>query len=601
MLEYIKILVTFAVRLNLKITKTMKKVTFVSFMLGWLISIPTFSENHLPYLRTVNGYRQLFVDNQPYLMMAGELHNSSTGSSHFMQPIWQRMADKHLNTILAPVSWELIEPEEGHFDFTLLDEMISGAAKAHLKLVILWFGSWKNGASTYAPAWVKTQPKRFPLAQFSDGQRMNTLSTFGQSTMQADAKAFQAMMRHIKETDTQQTVIMVQVENEMGALDSYAAFSGTPNRAMRDYSPQANKSFAAEVPQQLIDYLNQHKRSLHPAIEKAWKQQGYKQRGSWDQVFGKGQPSSGTDQWHDEYPYLTEEIFMAWHYARYVDHIAAAGKQEYALPMFVNAWLKQSGGREPGIYPSGGPLPHMFDIWRAAAPSIDFFAPDIYAIDIFDDVCRSYGSQGNPLFIPETTSDAAGAARCFYAMGKYGAIGYSPFGIDGKGLIAGSDMDPVYVETYKTLTHLSSYIQQYAETKHISGLLINDQKKQDVVSMGKYEIGIIPFSAERAMAVAGIAVTDDPNHPRGGVAGLMVIEVAEGDFIVTGTGDMMICFDAANRNNDHQTGLLSVDEVTFDDNGQMLLHRLNGDETALGGAVIGKGEVKTFRVKLYQY
>ena len=174
----------------------------------------------IPHLDKRNGQMQLIVDGKPFLMLAAELHNSATGSAHRMAPVWQQMADKNFNTVLAPVSWELLEPEEGKFDFTQVDNMIKGARKAGLKLGILWFGSWKNGLSTYAPSWVKQDARRFPLASFINGQKVNILSTLGRETMEADARAFTAMMAHIKETDYDHTVILVQVENEMGALHS---------------------------------------------------------------------------------------------------------------------------------------------------------------------------------------------------------------------------------------------------------------------------------------------------------------------------------------------------------------------------------------------
>lgn len=556
----------------------------------------------LPHLDKRNGTTQLIVDGKPFLMLAGELHNSSTGSEHYMSPIWQRMAAKNLNTVLAVVSWELIEPLEGQFDFTQVDNIINGARAAGLKVGILWFGSWKNGVSTYVPAWVKQDTRRFPLACFSDGQKMNTLSTLGTETMKADARAFSALMTHLRETDTDHTVILVQVENEMGVLDSASTFAGKPNRSMRDYSPLANRAFKGQVPEALTGYLAKHRKSLHPAIRQAWEANGSKRQGTWEEVFGKGQPSSGTDEWLTEFPYLTEEIFMAWHYATYVGYIAAQGKQEYPLPMYVNAWLKQSGGREPGRYPSGGPLPHVFDIWRAAAPGIDFFSPDIYAIDIFDETCNSYTTEGNPLFIPETKADAAGAARAFYAFGRYGAIGYAPFGIDGEGLIASSDEeDKSYDKAYGCLKHLIPYIQQYAGTSRLTGLLIDGDRRTDSIEMGEYAISIAPFSAERAMAVAGIVVEDDPNRPKDGTAGLLVIEMGKGDFLLAGFGDMMIAIEKGSHCKADNIGLLSVDEITFTPEGEMLSHRLNGDETALGGVVIGKDEAKVFRVKMYGY
>lgn len=582
-----------------KMQSQMKKTLFLLFSL--FLGSTIYAQNDIPMLKTVNGRQQLCVDGQPWLMLAGELHNSSTGSSHYMQPIWQRLASKHLNTVLAVVSWELTEPEEGHYDFTLVDEIVRGANDAQLKVVLLWFGSWKNGASTYVPAWVKTNQKRFPLACFSDGKKMNTLSTLGTATCEADARAFAAMMRHLRENDKEHTVIMVQVENEIGTLDSSSAFAGMENRSMRDYSPLANKAFASAVPAQLTKYLSSHLKSLHPAIRHAWETNGKKMKGTWEEVFGKGQPRSGTDDWQNEYPYLTEEIFMAWHYATYVERVAAEGKREYPLPMYVNAWLKQDSGREPGVYPSGGPLPHVFDIWRAAAPHIDFFAPDIYAIDSFDWVCETFKTQGNPLFIPETTSDVAGAARCFYALGKYGVIGYSPFGIDGNGLMMSADQeDRSYDKAYATLGQLTPYIQKYAGTNHIAGLLINDQNPYDSITLGDYTLSIAPFSAERAMAVAGVVVKDDPTKPHGGTAGLLIIVEAPGEFLVSGMGDMMIAIEKSECCKASDVALLSVDEVTFDALGRMRLHRLNGDETALGGAVIKQGEVKTYRIKMYQ-
>ncbi len=551
-----------------------------------------------PHLAREGGQTQLIVDGKPWLMLAADLHNSSTGSAHRMAPVWGQMAAKNFNTVLAPVSWELIEPEEGRFDFAQVDSIIAGARGAGLKVGILWFGSWKNGFSTYAPSWVKLDTRRFPLACFNDGRKANMLSTLGRETMEADARAFAAMMEHIKATDHDHTVVVVQVENEMGALDLAAAFWGTPNRAMRDYSPAANRAFKGQVPEALTDYLAKHRKELHPAIRQAWEANGSKRTGTWEEVFGKGQPGSGTDRWMDEYPYLTEEIFMAWHYATYVEHVASRGKQAYALPMYVNAWLKFSSWEEPGKYPSGGPLPHVFDIWRAAAPSIDFFAPDIYAIEIFDETCRQYAAGGNPLFIPETTADAAGAARAFYAFGHYGAICYSPFGIDRWWSVG----DPSYDKAFGYLKHLAPYIQSAAGTPRLAGLLIDGPKRTDSVELGEYVISIGPHSNNRVMALAGIVTKkEEPQSSNGGTAGLLVVEMGEGDFLLAGFGDMMVTIGKGSRCKADNLGLLSVDEITFADDGEMLCHRLNGDEATHCCVSIGKDEAKAFRIKMYGY
>lgn len=553
----------------------------------------------IPHLQTQGGRTRLIVDGQAFTMLAGELHNSTTGSLERMAPVWKRMADKNLNTVFAVISWELLEPEEGHFDFSILDAAVSGAREAGLKLGILWFGSWKNGVSTYAPAWVKTDQKRFSLACFSDGTKMNTLSTLGVETMNSDARAFAAMMRHLREIDKDHTVILVQVENEMGALDSASTFSGTANRSMRDFSPLADKAFGTAVPSELMAYIQKNFKTLHPAIASAWTSNGRKLKGTWEEVFGKGQPSSGTDDWAEEYPYLTEEIFMTWNYGRYVEAVAKAGKEEYPLPMFVNAWLKQSGGREPGRYPTGGPLPHVFDIWRAAAPSIDFFAPDIYAVDRFDETCAEYSDAGrNPLVIPETPADAAGAARAFYALGKYGAICYSPFGIDGGGLMLSADEeDKSYDKAYWVLRHLLPQMQDHRTTS----LMTNASRSEDSVQIGDYKISIGPFSAARAFAVAGVVASDNPNRDAEEVACLMIISLGPDEFILAGFGNMMVGIEPSDKLRTGNIGLLSVDELSFTTDGKTLSHRLNGDETALGGVVIPSGEAKAFRVKMYKY
>ena len=551
----------------------------------------------IPHLEKRNGQTQLVVDGKPFLMLAVELHNSATGSAHRMAPVWKQMANKNINTVLAPVCWELIEPEEGKFDFTQVDNMIKGAREAGLKLGILWFGSWKNGLSTYVPSWVKQDTRRFPLASFVNGQKVNMLSTLGRETMEADARAFAAMMSHIKDIDYDHTVILVQVENEMGALDIAAAFWGGNNRAMRDYSPAANRAFKGQVPERLTTYLDKHRKTLHPAIRQAWNDNGNKRKGTWKEVFGVGQPCSNSDKWMDEYPYLAEEIFMTWHYATYVEYVASKGKQAYPLPMYVNAWLKSSGFKEPGRYPSGGPLPHVFDIWRAAAPSIDFFAPDIYAIEIFDETCRQYTVGGTPLFIPETTADMEGAARAFYTIGRYGAIGYSPYGIDRWWL----KNDTSYDKAFECLRHLTPYIQPVMGTSRLTGLLIDGDRKTDRVEMGEYVISIVPHTNNQSMALAGIVTGHNTNRPKSNTAGLLVIEMGKGDFLLAGFGDMMVNIEKGARCKADNIGFLTLDEINFTDDGEMLYHRLNGDEQSMDCSFTDKMEPKVFRAKMYGY
>ena len=101
----------------------------------------------IPHLVDTKGSKQLIVKGKPFLMRGGELQNSSLTSPEYMAPVWQKMADTNINTLLGCVTWEMIEPEEDRFDFSVLDEIILAARSHSMHLVLLWFGSFKNGKS----------------------------------------------------------------------------------------------------------------------------------------------------------------------------------------------------------------------------------------------------------------------------------------------------------------------------------------------------------------------------------------------------------------------------------------------------------------------
>src|SRR6188474_1640298 len=185
---------------------------------------------------------QLVVQDKPFLVLGGELGNSSASSAAYTKPHWPRLRAMNLNTVLAPVSWELIEPTEGKFDWTPVDDLLRDARANDLKLVILWFGAWKNSMSTYVPSWVKRDPKRFPRAQLADGSSVEILSAFSASTRDADVRAFGAFMEYLKRVDgDKNTVLMVQVENEIGMLP-----------LARERGAVADRLFAGPVPAELM-------------------------------------------------------------------------------------------------------------------------------------------------------------------------------------------------------------------------------------------------------------------------------------------------------------------------------------------------------------
>ena len=497
-----------------------------------------------PNLRKQGNATQLIVNNKPFLVLGGELHNSSSSSTSYLQPIWAQLVALNLNTVLAPVSWELLEPQEGDFDFVQVDNLIREARRHSLRLILLWFGSWKNGMSSYVPSWVKKNQQRFPRAELRDGKTVEVLSTLVAANWQADARAFAALMRHIYEVDDrEQTVIMVQVENEVGLLGD-----------SRDRSPISDKAFSGPVPQELLSYLEENKGVLVPEVRNRWQVTGCT-KGSWEEVFGVGEAS--------------DEIFMAWHYAHYVGEVAAAGKAEHALPLFVNAWLgdlqqqpgeELSGGQKPGEWPSGGPLPHTHDIWLAGAPQLDFIAPDIYFGD-FRTWCKQYTRRGNPLFIPEMRRDEEGSRNLFYAIGEGRALGASPFGVDSLADPRGSSLS----KSYGILQQLAPLILEAQAKGTIVGFALDEEYSVVERNLGGYKLEV---SLDQGFGA-------ETEHGYG-----LIIAVGQDVFVGAGYG-FRVGFHL-NTDSSACVGIEKVEEGTYRHGRWVSERRLNGDETASG-------------------
>ena len=510
----------------------------------------------LPRVEVRNGQKILMVDDKPYILLCGELHNSSSSTLQYMEPIWDKMQSIHLNSLVFPVTWQQTEPVEGEFHFELVDGLIE-QAKAHgMKFGILWFGTWKNANCSYAPNWVKKDLARFARAEVEKGRHFSpiafgqhqmpytTLSAFCEETTRADARAFAALCRHLKEYDTDHTVILIQVENETGILG-----------ASRDHSDAADAAFAEKVPQELIDGLLARRDGLvedvRAALDKC-------QDGTWAEVFGEA----------------ADEVFMAYYTAKHIETVAAAGKAEYPIPMYANCWLAQGG--KPGQYPSGGPVYRVMEVYQTVAPSLDWLAPDIY-IPQFVETCKRYTKQGNPLFIPEIALHGGATGRLIYAVGHHHAMCFAPFGIDdighqayiGLGEMVG--MDTSDNDLKKVLDPV-----KYARINELIGGLmpvlgaLYGTKDLDAVSQENKE--------ERTMTFGDVAITgvfEIPGIDRGAGA-LLAAKVAPDTFYLLGYG-CMPNFRSLDPERPYFE-YLTIEEGEFID-GQWVISRvLNGDE-----------------------
>lgn len=500
----------------------LKSISLIVLVLNTLLSFTQAGAQELPYLQKNKTAIQLIVDGKPYIILGGELHNSSTSDMAYMSGKWKQLKDMNLNTILAVVAWQQVEPEEGKFDFSLVDGMLKSARENDLKLILLWFGSWKNGLSHYVPEWVKKDQERFPRIRLESGKPTETITALSKEARDADSKAYTAFLAHLAKVDSKEkTVIMIQLENEVGVL-------GAP----RDMSEEANTAFSASVPTELINGLKKYKNELQPELEANWEKAGYKENGSWKDVFGDGN--------------FAHEAFMAWNYATYMNTMAAAGKAKYNLPVFVNAWIVQPQDIKPGDYPAGGPQSRVHDIWRIASPSIDMYCPDIYLPD-FADITAMYTHPWNPLFVPESFSGYTGASNAFFAMGARKGIGYSPFGIDG---VIEDPLESDLAKAYEVLEQLRPEITKAQAEDKIVAFALDLKNDTQTIELGGYTIeaslpknlrsgefeaengyGLVIWKGENEFTVAGSnsTVYFVPNSPGPKMAGFL--SIYEGEYI----------------------------------------------------------------------
>lgn len=521
----------------------------------------------LPHLRSLDGTTQLIVRGRPFLILGGELGNSSAGTGAQADRILPRLARLDLNTVLMPVAWDRIEPRQGQFDFSRVDHWIEVARARHLHLMLLWFGSWKNAVSSYAPRWVLDDPRRFPRAVSAAGAPLPILSVFGRATERADARAFAALMRHLRKIDSkEQTVVMAQVENEVG----YLGLGG------RDRSAVADRLFDGPVPASLVRSLEHRRTRLPWRLAADFNAHG----ATWKQSFGKA----------------ADEVFMAWYYARYIDHVAEAGQRRYPLPMYMNAQLPAPHERA-GEYPSGGPYPFCQPIYRAAAPAIDFYAPDIYWPD-FERWVRRYRRAGNPAFVPESRPGPA-PYNALYVFGQARGFGFSPFAVDSLRVKARPDSSarsgadradgPRLQRVYAALHELGARLIRAEARDQTRALVLHltSPRPTQTLALGGYL-----FRATLARAWHG----GKPLETNGA---MLVLELRPDVFDVLGMG-LNVTFLRNPDADDRIAAIASVERMRWARDRWVIDRRLNGDQTNQGrNLLMSPRAVHLYRVRLY--
>jgi len=513
------------------------------FLLGAEIGWCQTNKESMPQIIEKDGRHALLVDGLPFFMLGGQAHNSSAWPG-MMPQVWSAVKTMNANTLEIPIYWEQIEPQPGKFDFSLVDTLLKQGREHNVRLVLLWFATWKNGSSHYMPEWMKHDPVKYPVITSRNGQPVDSPSPHTQAGMEADAMAFAAVMGHLKSADPQHTVIMVQVENEPGAWGS-----------VRDYSSTAQKLFEGQVPAEL----------LKPAVLKALNKPVVS-KGTWQEVFGED----------------ADEYFHAWSVAHYIGYVAAAGKAVYPLPLYVNAALRDPlTNPKASTYESGGATDNVIPIWKAAAPAIDLLAPDIYLTGSATilKVIELYNRPDNTLFVPETGSNAE-YAKFLYTILAQGGIGFSPFGIDDNGQRATEEetaarLGPLAQE-YAMAGPMMRELAKWSFEGKIKSVVEREDHAEQTIDLGSWQ-AIVSFGA------SGRRTVQTNEHPIGKA---MVVQLGENEFVLIGS----LChftFKPLGANAGKAWQYLKVEEGRYEKGSFKLLRIRNGDETDWGGPRIG--------------
>jgi beta-galactosidase GanA len=529
------------------------RIAILAFGMGVASAAP------IPELVTRDGRSALMVDGAPFLILGAQVNNSSSWPS-MLPKVWPAVKRLQANTVSVAMPWEQIEPIEGKFDFSFLDVLLREARENEVRLVLLWFATWKNNGPNYAPEWVKLDNARFPRLIDARGKVLNSLSPHSAATLAADKRAFVALLKHLKQVDEARTVILVQVQNEPGTYGS-----------VRDFGPEAQKLFEGAVP---------------AALSKASGGKG----GTWSQVFGKD----------------ADEFFHAWSVARFIGDVAAAGKNVYALPMYANAALRDPfHPGAPGGYASGGPTDNVLSIYRAAAPSLDIVAPDIYMKESSKvyRVIELY-KPGGPLLVPEIGNDPLFARYLYDVLGAQG-IGIVPFGMDHTGYsnfpLGAKNVDEgidAFSRPYRLLAPMAREWARLSFTGKVWGASEPDDRSSRKLDLGRWTATLAFNEWQFGMKEWFGDLKDNPEWSGSPSGGALLAQLGPDEFLLTGQ-HVRVYFAPAEGRKVNGLIFASVEEGGYVDGKWSRTRIWNGDQTDYGLNLTD--EPRVLRVRLATY
>ena len=555
--------------MNKRLRKHWARIGLATWLAVGAQAQATPAANAAPHLLTQDGRTALIVDGAPFTMLGIQANNSSN-YPEALKKVWPAAHDVHANTVEIPVAWEQIEPVEGRFDFSYVDTLVAQARKNDMHLVLLWFGTWKNTGPSYTPEWVKFDNQRFPRMLDRDGKSIYCLSPFGDKTLKADRKAFVALMSHLARIDRERhTVLMVQVENEVGTYG-----------LVRDFGAKAQAAFEQDVPAAVLA----HQKSPVPLAAS----------GSWRAVYGD----------------YADEYFHAWAIASYIEEVAKAGRSAFDLPMYVNNALRDAV--EPlapwkDNFASGGPTYDVIGIYKAAAPHIDIAAPDMYnpASAQFDATLARFQRPDNALLVPEM-SHAPGYARFVWQVLGRGSLGIAPFGIDYTDYTnfplgakeKGKPIVEPFAATYALFGSMDRLWARWAFEGRTHGIAEGDDRKDQSMALGAWT-ATVSFRewqfGERSWPSHPTEFPPGTEQPNGGVA---IAQLGENEFVVVGQHARVRIASAQKQGNGEM--FARVEEGHFDAAGKWVMERnWNGDQTDYGLNLTGQPVILKVRMGRY--